>query len=406
MSIAELKKDFPILNREVHPGKPLIYLDSAATSQKPVNVIEAMNDFYRHSYANIHRGIHTLAEEATQMYEMSRLKVANFIGARSPREIVFTRNATEAINLVAYAWARKVLKSGDLVLLTEMEHHSNIVPWQMLSEEKGIKIEFVPVLEDGLLDLSKYEELLGEKPKLVAFTHMSNVLGTINPVKPMTEMAHRVGAVVLVDGAQAAPHFPVNVNYLEVDFYAFSAHKMCGPTGIGVLFGKESILESMPPFLGGGDMIRRVSLEGFQSNEIPHKFEAGTPPIAEAIGFGAAVDYLNKIGMQTISDHEHDLTHYALDCLSQIKWLHVLGPGHEYKGGVVSFTTDIAHPHDIAQVLDAEGVAVRAGHHCAMPLHQRLGLPSSTRASIYLYNTREDIDQFIIALQRVKEIFG
>jgi cysteine desulfurase / selenocysteine lyase len=406
INLQKIRYDFPILSREVHPGKQLVYLDSGATSQKPITVIESMNAFYRQSNANTHRGIHVLAEEATALYEQSRLRIANFIGARSPRQIVFTRNTTESINLVAHAWARKFLNAGDLILLSEMEHHSNIVPWFMLAKEKGIRIEYIPITSQFLLDMEKYQQLLQKGPKLVAMTHMSNVLGTINPIKVMTDLAHRAGSLMLVDGAQSVPHFPVDVNFLEVDFMAFSAHKMCGPTGIGVLYAQETLLEKMDPFLGGGDMIKKVTFEGFIPNEIPYKFEAGTPAIAEVIGFGAAIDYLNSIGMSAIAEHEKELTRYALEVLSNLKWVQVLGPALEYKGGVISFTIDGIHPHDVAQVLDGEGIAIRAGHHCAMPLHQKLGISASSRASLYLYNTREEIDKLVIGLNKVKQIFS
>jgi len=406
INLQKIRADFPILARDVHPGKPLVYLDSGATSQKPAAVIESMDSFYRTSNANIHRGIYVLAEEATALYEQARLKIANFIGAPFPREIIFTRNTTESINLVSHAWAKKFLNAGDLILLSEMEHHSNLVPWFMLAKEKGIRIEYIPLTSQGLLDLDKYQQLLQKEPKLVAFTHMSNVLGTINPVKPMVEMAHRAGAMVLVDAAQSVPHFPVNVNFLEADFLAFSAHKMCGPTGIGVLFGREAMLEKMDPFLGGGEMIKKVTYEGFIPNEIPYKFEAGTPAIAEAIGFGAAVDYLSQIGMDSIAEHEKEITRYTLECLSNLKWVQVLGPPIEFKGGVVSFVVEGIHPHDVAQVLDSEGIAIRAGHHCAMPLHQKLGITASSRASFYLYNTKEEVDKLVIGLNKVRQIFA
>jgi len=401
----KIRSDFPILAREVHPGKPLIYLDSAATSQKPVAVIESMNTYYRQSNANTHRGIYVLAEEATALYEQARRKIADFIGARSPREIVFTRNTTESINLVAHAWARKFLHAGDLILLTEMEHHSNMVPWFMLAKEKGIRIEYVPLTAEYTLDLEKYQQLLQKGPKLVAVTHMSNVLGTINPIKVMAELAHRSGALILVDAAQSVPHFPVNVNFMEVDFMAFSAHKMCGPTGIGVPYAQETLLEKMDPFLGGGDMIKKVTFDEFLSNEVPYKFEAGTQAIAEVIGFGAAVDYLNGVGMDAIAEHEKEICSYALEVLGNLKWLHIFGPALEYKGGVISFSVDGIHPHDVAQVLDGEGVAIRAGHHCAMPLHQKLGVPASSRASFYLYNTKEEVDKLVIALNKLKQLF-
>jgi len=358
-----IREDFPILKRMVHPGVQLVYLDSTASSQKPKVVIEAMNDFNSRSNANIHRGVHTLAEEATAMYENARKKIASFINAKSTREIIFTRNASESINLVAQTWGRANLEKGDLVILTEMEHHSNLVPWQMLASEKQLRLEFIPVTSDGLLDQEVYRSLLEQKPAFVAFTHMSNVLGTINPARDMIALAHQAGAVTLIDGAQSVPHFPVDIQDLDADFLAFSAHKMIGPTGIGVLYGKEKLLDAMPPFLGGGDMIKKVYLRSFTPNEIPHKFEAGTPAIAEAIGFGAAVDYLNSVGMDNIADHEFEITSYALERLKEIQGLQVIGPRAELKGGVVSFSMRHIHPHDVAQILDGDVIAVRAGHH-------------------------------------------
>jgi len=404
--ISQIRKDFPILMREIKPGIPLVYLDSAATSQKPENVIQVMDEYYRQSNANIHRGVHTLAEESTSLYEGARSRIASFIHARHSREIIFTRNTTEAINLVAHSWGRSQLKSGDLIVLTEMEHHSNLVPWQILAQEMGIRLEFIKVTDDGLLDLTSYRQLLLMDPKLVAFTHMSNVLGTINPVKEMISEARQVKAVVLVDGAQSIPHFSVDVQDLDVDFFAFSAHKMCGPTGIGVLYGKEKLLSVMPSFLGGGDMIRKVTLRSFTSNDLPHKFEAGTPAIAEAIGFGAAIDYLEGIGMPAIAAHEHEITSYALDRLSEVSGLRILGPSEEKRGGVVAFTIQGIHPHDVAQILDRDGIAVRAGHHCAMPIHQKYNIPASTRASFYLYTTKEEIDRLIVGLDKAKRLFG
>lgn len=404
--IARIRKDFPVLEREVRPGVPLVYLDSTATAQKPLAVIEAMNDYYRRSNANIHRGVHTLAEEATALYEGAREKIARFINAPSPRQVIFTRNTTESINLVAYTWARANLKAGDLIVLTEMEHHSNIVPWQMLAAERGVELAFVPVTESGLLDQDAYQKLLERGPKLVAFTHMSNVLGTINPAGEMIAAARAAGAVTLLDGAQSVPHLPVDVQALGVDFLAFSAHKMLGPTGIGVLYGRRELLEAMPPFLGGGDMIKRVELGRFTANDLPHKFEAGTPAIAEAIGFGAAVDYLTALGMENVQSYEHDLTAYALERLAEVPGVRVFGPEAEHKGGVAAFTFDGVHPHDVAQILDGEGVAVRAGHHCAQPLHIKFNIPATTRASFYIYNTREDVDRLIHALYKVKEIFA
>jgi cysteine desulfurase/selenocysteine lyase len=414
LDVLRLRKDFPTLTREVRPGVPLVYLDSTATTQKPLSVLQAMDDFYRHSNANIHRGVHTLAEEATGMYEQAREKVARFINAPSAEQVIFTRNATESINLVAYTWARANLKKGDLVILTEMEHHSNLVPWHMLSVERGVDLEFVPVTDNGLLDLDVYHALLagtsrqarGGAPRLVSFTGMSNVLGTITPAAEMIRMAHEAGAVVLVDGAQSVPHLPVDVQALDVDFLAFSAHKMLGPTGIGALYGKKSLLESMPPFLGGGDMIKTVHLRNFLPNDLPHKFEAGTPAIAEAVGFGAAVDYLEKIGMDAVAAHEREMITYALERLDEIPGVKVFGPAADKKGGVASFTLEGVHPHDVAQIVDRYGIAVRAGHHCAQPLHEKFGIPATTRASFYIYSMKEEVDKLVDGIYQVKKIFG
>ncbi len=406
LDLSKIRADFPILSRAVRPGVPLIYLDSTATAQKPVAVLSAMDSYYRLNNANIHRGIHTLAEEATAMYENGRELVAKFINSPSAKQVIFTRNASESLNLVAYTFARANLKSGDVIILTEMEHHSNLVPWQMLSAERGVRLEFIPVTEDGLLDLEAYKKLLEFQPKLVAFTHMSNVLGTINPAGEIIHLAHIAGAVTLVDAAQSVPHIPVDVQALDVDFLAFSAHKMLGPTGIGVLYGKTALLESMPPFLGGGDMIKAVHLRTFTSNTIPHKFEAGTPSIAEAIGFGAAVEYLTGVGMDAIAAYEHEIIAYALERLEEIPGVKVFGPAAEKKGGVAAFTLEGVHPHDVAQILDGEGVAVRAGHHCAQPLHEKFGLPATTRASFYLYNTRAEVDKLAEGIYKVKKNFG
>ena len=406
LNLNKIRKDFPILTRETANGKRVIYLDSTATSQKPLQVIEAMNDYYRRSNANIHRGVHTLAEEATSLYEGARERIAKFVNAASAREIIYTRNTTESINLVAYSWARANLKAGDLVILTEMEHHSNLVPWHMLQMERGIELEFIPVTENGLLDLDAYKSLLNRNPKLVSFTHMSNVLGTINPAGEIIKLAHAAGAVTLVDGAQSVPHLSVDVQALGADFYAFSAHKMCGPTGIGVLYGKSALLEAMPPFLGGGDMIKEVKLRSFRPNTLPHKFEAGTPAIAEAVGFGAAVDYLTSVGMNAIAAHEHEITEYALERLEEIPGVKLFGPSAEHKGGVAAFTLQGVHPHDVAQILDQDGIAVRAGHHCAQPLHEKFGIPATSRASFYLYSTKEEVDQLVKGLYKVKEVFG
>ncbi len=405
--VERLREDFPALQREVRPGVPLVYLDSTASTLKPRPVIERLADFYLHHYANIHRGIHTLAEEATEAYEQARARVARFIGAAHPEEIVFVRNATEAINLVAKSWGKAFLRSGDLVVVTEMEHHANIVPWQQLAEEKGIRLAFVPVTSEGRLDLDAYARLLAQGPKLVGLVHMSNVTGTVNPVADMARMAHEAGARVLVDGAQSTPHFPINVQALGVDFFAFSGHKMLGPSGIGVLYARRELLEAMPPFLGGGGMIRKVTLEGFTPAELPAKFEAGTPAIAEAVGLAAAIEYLEKVGWEAITAHERALGEYLLPRLLEIPGLRLLGPTTmDDRGTVFSFWLDAAHPHDVAQVLDHYGVAVRAGHHCAQPLHRHYGVPASTRASLYLYNTFEDLDRFLQALRHVVDMFS
>ncbi|NWG06728.1 MAG: cysteine desulfurase [Chloroflexi bacterium] len=406
LDIKAIRSHFPIFQRETSDGVPLVYLDSTATSQKPLAVIEAMNNYYRRSNANIHRGVHTLAEEATALYEAAREKIARFINAPSARQVIYTRNTTESINLVAYTWARANLKAGDLVILTEMEHHSNLVPWHMLQAERGIELDFIPVTETGLLDLDAYQTLLARSPKLVSFTHMSNVLGTINPAAEIIRMAHEAGAVTLVDAAQSVPHLAVDVQALDADFLAFSAHKMCGPTGIGALYGKAELLESMPPFLGGGDMIKEVKLRSFRANSLPHKFEAGTPAIAEAVGFGAAVDYLASVGMDNVTAHEQDITEYALERLEEIPGVKVFGPSAQHKGGVAAFTLEGVHPHDVAQILDKDGIAVRAGHHCAQPLHEKFGIPATSRASFYLYNTKEEVDLLVNGIYKVKELFG
>ncbi len=406
LDISKIRQDFPILEREIRPGVKLVYLDSTATSQKPVSVLAAMDEFYRHSNANIHRGVHVLAEESTAMYENAREAIARFIHAKSPRQIIYTRNTTESINLVAYSWGRANLKNNDLVILTEMEHHSNLVPWHILAAEKGIRLEFIPVDDQGLLDLDVYRNLLSQGPKLVSFTHMSNVLGTINPAADIIKLAHEAGALALLDGAQSVPHFKIDVQALDVDFMAFSAHKMVGPTGIGALYGKTELLEAMPPFLGGGDMIKEVKLRSFRPNDLPYKFEAGTPAIAEAIGFGAAVKYLEGLGMDAIAAHEQEMITYALERLEEIPGVKVFGPVAEKKGGVAAFTLTGVHPHDVAQILDSLGVAVRAGHHCAQPLHEKYNIPATSRASFYLYNTREEIDALVNGIYKVKEYFG
>ncbi|HEY76534.1 MAG TPA: cysteine desulfurase [Thermoflexia bacterium] len=405
LDVERIRRDFPILCRQVH-GKPLVFLDSAASSQKPLQVLAAMEETYRQCYANVHRGVYTLSEEATCSYEEARDKVASFINARAREEIIFTRNTTESINLVAYTWGRTHIGPGDRILLTEMEHHSNIVPWQLLAQEKGAELVYLPITDEGFLDLDRLDDLLDERVKLVAFTMMSNVLGTIIPVKEIVEKAHQVGAIALVDGAQAVPHMPVDVQDLGCDFLAFSGHKMCGPTGIGVLYGREELLEEMPPFLGGGDMIRRVELDHSTWNDLPWKFEAGTPAIVEGIGLGAAVDYLTEIGMEAIAAHEQEVVAYAMERLSALPGLKIVGPPAEHRGGVIAFTFRNIHPHDLAHLLDLEGIAVRAGHHCAQPLHRRLGLVATTRASFYLYNTSEEADRLAEALEKVARIVG
>ena len=406
LDVVHIRGDFPVLQRETRPGVPLVYLDNAATSQKPVQVIEAMDTYYREYNSNVHRGIHTLSEQATLAYEGARRRVAEFIGAGSWQEIVFTRNTTEAINLIAYSWGRSSLQAGDRILLTELEHHANIVPWQILAGERGIVLDFAPVADDGTLDMAAFQKLLEREPKLVSFAHVSNVLGTINPAKAMSELAHGAGALVAIDAAQSVPHMKVDVSELNADFFAFSSHKMLGPTGIGVLYARKRLLETMPPFMGGGDMIRRVEKSGFVANEVPYKFEAGTPAIAEAIGFGAAVDYLEALGMDKVQAHEQELVTYAMERLEEVPGLTLYGPPADMRGGVTSFTLQDAHPHDVAQILDEYGVAVRAGHHCAMPIHERFGLPATTRASYYIYNTAEEVDKLIGALYKVKELFS
>jgi cysteine desulfurase/selenocysteine lyase len=402
----EIRKDFPILTRQVH-GKPLVYLDSTSSSQKPRAVIDTMNVYYETYNANVHRGVYEISEEATAAMEKARVKVAHFINARHGKQIIFTRNTTESINLVAFSWGGANIAKGDLIVLTEMEHHSNLVPWQLLAQRTGARLEFVPVTGDGLLRLDIYEELLRQEPKLVAFAHMSNVLGTINPAQDMIAQAHAVGAVVLLDAAQSVPHLPVDVQALDIDFLCFSSHKMLGPTGIGVLYGKRDLLEAMPPFMGGGDMIRTVGLRQSTWNDLPWKFEAGTPAIAEAIGLGAAVDYLKALGMENILQHEQELTHYAMEQLQAVPGLTIYGPEASKRGGVISFTLGDIHPHDLASILDQQvGVAVRAGHHCAQPLMERFGLSATARASFYVYTIKEEIDILVQGLQQAIQIFS
>jgi len=401
-----LRADFPILAQRPH-GKPLVYLDSAATSQKPLAVIEAMDAYYRGYNANVHRGIYEISEKATAAYEGARAQVARFINAPSEREIVWTRNATEAINLVAYSWGRRHLGQGDVIVLTEMEHHANLVPWQILAQEVDGDLEFIPITDEGILRLDVFDVLLRLHPKLVAFTHVSNTLGTINPVREMVEMAHAAGALVLVDGAQAVPHLPVDVQEIGADFYVFSGHKMLGPTGSGVLWGRRELLDSMPPFMAGGDMIREVKLRRSEFNDVPWKFEAGTPDISAAIGLGVAADYLRELGMDRVREHERALVAYALATLArEVPGIALYGPQADVRGGVVPFNLSGIHPHDVAQILDRQGICIRAGHHCTMPLHERLDLAATGRASFSVFTTTDDIDALAAGLREVQRVFG
>ncbi len=401
--VERIRRDFPILAQKAH-GKPLVYLDNAATAQKPRAVIDAMSRYYERDNANVHRGVHLLSERATAEYEEARAKLAQFLGAADPREIVFVRGATEAINLVAQAYGRRNVGPGDEVLITAMEHHSNIVPWQMLCEEKGARLVVAPVDDVGELVLPELERLIGPRTRIVSVVHVSNVLGTVNPVKRIAEMAHARGAVVLVDGAQGAPHVPVDVLDLGCDFYALSGHKLFGPTGIGVLYGRLDRLEAMPPWQGGGDMILSVTFEKTTYNRPPYKFEAGTPDIAGAVGLGAAIDYLRAIDLAGAFAHEHELLRYGTRALEQVPGLRLLGKARE-RAGVLSFVLDDVHPHDIGTILDRQGIAIRAGHHCAQPLMKRYGLAATARASLAFYNTREEIDALVKGLGQVKEMF-
>lgn len=403
---AVLRNDFPILNLQVHDGKPLAYLDNAATTQKPAAVVCSLCDYYQLCNANVHRSLHYLAEQATEQFERGRKKVTHFIGAPSARNIIFTRGTTESINLVAHSWGRKFIRAGDEIVLTEMEHHSNLVPWQLLAREKGAVLRFVPVLEDGTLDQDAYRKLLeSPKVKLVAFMHMSNVLGTLNPAKEMIAAARAAGAVTLLDGAQSVPHLAVNVVDLDCDFLAFSGHKMLGPTGIGVLYGREKVLEEMDPFMGGGEMINKVTLTESTWADLPQKFEAGTPDISGAVGLGAGVDYLVELGMDKIAAYEHTLTEAAIAKLTAEPGVRVFGRAPQ-RGGAVSFEVDGVHPHDLAQFADKEGVAIRAGHMCAQPLMRKLGVPAVARASYYFYNLPEETDRLIHAIRKAKEFFA
>lgn len=399
-----VREDFPILARQIN-GRRLVYLDSAATSQKPESVLAAMDGFYRRHNANVHRGVYTLAAEATAMYEGARARVARFLGAAEPAEVVFTRGTTEAINLVAHSWGEAHLEPGDAVLLTEMEHHANLVPWQLLAQRRGIELRFLRLTDSGTLDLTALPTLLDEKVKLVSFVHVSNALGTVNPVAELVSAARAVGAKVLLDAAQSAPHMPLHLAELGVDFLAFSSHKVCGPMGIGVLWARREILEAMPPFLGGGEMIRHVTLEGSTYAASPARFEAGTPPVAEAVGLSAALDYLDALGLEEIHAHVSQLSAAACTELDKVPGLQRYGPNTQ-RGPAIAFTLDGVHPHDLATILDTQGVAVRAGHHCTQPLHRRYGLSATARASFYLYNTHEDLEALLAALKEARRVFG
>lgn len=402
---ARVRADFPIF--ATPREHPLVYLDSAATSQKPQAVLDAMDRYYRTCNSNIHRGVYALAEEATALYEDARRRVAAFVNAASPREVVFTRNSTEAINLVAHAWGRTNLRDGDAIVLTPMEHHSNLVPWHLLAAERKVELRFIPLTADGQLAVEALPGLLADgRAKLVSFVHVSNVLGTVNPAAEIARIAKERGATVLLDASQSAAHMKLDVRALGADLVAFTGHKMLGPTGIGVLWGRRALLEAMPPFLGGGEMIREVSLTSSKWNELPWKFEAGTMPIAEAVGLGAAVRYLEGLGMDHVFAHDRELVAYAMARLAEVPGLRMLGPAAEYRGGLVAFTMEGLHPHDVATVLDQRGVCVRAGHHCAMPLHEHLGVPASARASFHCYSLREEVDALVAGLHEARKVFA
>lgn len=406
IEIKTIREDFPILQRSIH-GKSLVYLDSAATSQKPQVVLEALEDYYRRYNANIHRGLYQIAEEATSAYESARKKVAAFIGATDPGEVIFTRNTTESINLVAYSWGRANVGPGDEIVLTEMEHHSNLVPWILLSQQTGATLKHIPFDDHGYLDMEAARRLITDRTKLVATVHMSNVLGTINPVAELADLAHQNGALMLVDGAQSVPHLGAKVDELRCDFLAFSGHKMLGPTGIGALWAHRPILEAMPPFLGGGEMISQVFLDRATFNELPWKFEAGTPNIADAIAWGVAIEYLESVGMPAVREHEVELTEYAIERLSEEPDVQLYGPRDaRRKGGVAAFNLGDVHAHDVGTVLDVEGICIRAGHHCCQPMMRKLDVPATARASFYIYNTYDDIDRLIAGLQAVRKVFG
>ncbi|MFN8219455.1 MAG: cysteine desulfurase [Fimbriimonadales bacterium] len=404
LDVEAIRKDFPVLHQTVH-GQPLAYLDNAASTQKPREVIDAIAGYYAHDHANVHRGVHTLSQRATDLFEEARRKVQHFMGAGSEREIIFTKGCTEAINLVASSWGKANLKPGDRIVLTAMEHHADIVPWQMVCQATGAEIVVAPINDAGELLLDELEKLLDERVKLVGCVHVSNALGTVNPIEEVIRLAHRVGAKVLIDGAQSCAHVPLNVKALDVDFYTLSGHKLYGPTGIGCLYGKRDLLEAMPPYQGGGDMIRTVTWEKTTYNDLPNKFEPGTPHISGAIGLGVAIDYVKAIGLDAIGKHEHELTEYATSLLAEIPHVRLVGTAAK-KSGIVSFVMDNAHPHDIGTILDSEGVAIRAGHHCCMPLMARLGVPATARASFAIYSTRHEIDTLARALRKVNEVFA
>ena len=401
-----IRKDFPILAREVY-GKPLVYLDNAATSQKPRQVIEALTDYYQRYNSNVHRGVHALSVEATDQYEAARQKVADFIHAPAVESVIFTRNTTEAINLVAYSWALENIGPEDEILVTEMEHHSNLVPWQMVAQRTGAHLRFIPTTDQGILDIASLDTLINQRTRLVSVVHMSNFLGTLNPVETIRQRARQVGALFMLDGAQSVPHLPTNVMELDCDFLAFSGHKMLGPTGIGVLYVRPAVLESMEPFLRGGEMVREVWYDHATWNDLPNRFEAGTPNIADTIALGAAIDYLQNLGMENVRQHEVETTAYALEAFKKLEDLEIVGPRDaESRGGLIAFALGDIHPHDLGTLLDREGIAVRAGHHCVMPMHRKLGLAASARASFYVYNTDEDVDALVLGLKKAIGYFG
>jgi cysteine desulfurase/selenocysteine lyase len=407
LDVFKIREDFPILKRKINGNKTLVYLDNAATTQKPLSVINAILDYYTNYNSNIHRAVHQMAEEATLAFESTRHKVAEFINAHLTDEIIFTRNATEAINLVSYSWGRPNINKNDIIVITEIEHHSNIVPWQILAEEKGARVEYIGIDNDGYLDMTEYEEIIqSSKVKLVSISHMSNVLGTIVPIEKIITKAHSKGIPVLVDGAQSVPHMPVDVQKMNCDFLVFSAHKMLGPTGVGVLYVKREILDKMKPFIGGGDMIKEVRKHAIIYNDLPYRFEGGTPNIADVIGFGSAIGYLNKVGMDKVRKHEIDITNYAIKAVTDVKGVTLYGPSDPtHRGGVLSFNISDIHPHDLATIMNEHGIAIRSGHHCAQILMERLDVSATSRTSFYIYNTKEEVDIFINALNHARRLF-